>query len=120
VEQDRQSLSDLDYWRKLTDEAPNTVNSWSTTASSWSITTRRTQIRRRLLGELFLQQALRVGTSSDRHRHVPFLESVVRDYSKDHAVAIATPGDTLTALPIHHIAVRHFPLGSDQEERRVC
>ena len=62
------------------------------------------QIRRRL-GELFLQQARRVDTSSDGHRRVPFLESVVRDHSKDHAVA--TPGDTLTALPIHHVAGRH-------------
>ncbi len=25
VEQDRQSLSDFDYWRRLEDEAPNTV-----------------------------------------------------------------------------------------------
>ncbi len=64
------------------------------------------QIRRRL-GELFLQQARRVDTSSDGHRRVPFLESVVRDHSKDHAVAVATPGDTLTALPIHHFAGGH-------------
>jgi imidazolonepropionase-like amidohydrolase len=32
----------------------------------------------------------------------------VRDHSKDHAVAVATPGDTLTALPIHHFAGRHW------------
>ncbi len=35
AERVEQNLSDLDYWRKLEDEVPNTVTcSWRTTASS--------------------------------------------------------------------------------------
>ena len=34
----------------------------------------------------------------------------MRDHSKDHAAAVATPGDTLTVLPKHHFAGGHLSL----------